>query len=396
MPSKRNLVIALIVSAILAAVIWGFTPGATAVETVPAERGRLAVTIEEEGKTRVTERYVVSAPVAGFVERIELEPGDAVEAGETVARLQPLRPESLDPRSRAEAEAVVARAEAALEAAGTRVEAALASNELAQVELARLTDLHQRGLAADAVVDEALTRRREAEATLRAAEAETEVARNELRAARAVLEYSATSPSQAVEVVPVSAPVTGRVLRVMHESEGSVSAGTPLLELADPRSLELEAEVLSQDAVRIETGMPVRVRRWGGDGTLDAVVSRVEPSAFTKVSALGVEEQRVLVISELVSPPDEWSSLGDQYRAELAFVVWQDDDVLQVPASAVFRHGEGWAVFVAEEGRARLREIEPGRRNALQVEVREGLGAGEAVVVHPPDSLGDGGRVTTG
>lgn len=396
MPSKRNLAIALIVSAILAAVVWGFTPGATAVETVPAERGRLAVTIEEEGKTRVTERYVVSAPVAGFVERIELEPGDAVEAGETVARLQPLRPESLDPRSRAEAEAAVARAEAALEAAGTRVEAALASNELAQVELARLTDLHQRGLAADAVVDEALTRRREAEATLRAAEAETEVARNELRAARAVLEYSATSPSQAVEVVPVSAPVTGRVLRVMHESEGSVSAGTPLLELADPRSLELEAEVLSQDAVRIEAGMPVRVRRWGGDGTLDAVVSRVEPSAFTKVSALGVEEQRVLVISELVSPPDEWSSLGDQYRAELAFVVWQDDDVLRVPASAVFRHGEGWAVFVAEEGRARLREIEPGRRNALQVEVREGLGAGEAVVVHPPDSLGDGGRVTTG
>lgn len=386
----------LVALALIAGIGYGFMPRPVPVELVPARKGDLAVTVEEEGKTRVRERYVVAAPVAGQARRITLKVGDAVAAGQVVAHIEPARSASLDPRSRAQARARVESAQAALLAARENARAAAAEARLAEQELARAESLGKASFVSQAAVDQAQSRLQASQATRRAADYAIQVAQHEVAVARAALTEADAPATRAVrspEILAVSAPVAGRVLAVPHESEGVVQAGQALVEIGHPGTLEVMVEVLSTSAVKIGVGSRVLLDRWGGGHTLQGRVRVVEPAGFTKVSALGVEEQRVRVLVDIVSPAEEWKSLGDGYRVEAAFVLWEGSDLLLAPASALFRRGEGWAVFVAETGRARLRDVKVGQRNGLEAQVLDGLKAGEEVIAHPDEKIAEGTRV---
>lgn len=385
----------LIVALILAAGIgYGFMPRPVPVELVEARQGHLAVTVEEEGRTRVRERYVVAAPVAGQSRRITLKVGDAVAAGQAVAFIEPARAASLDPRGRAQAQARVQAAEAALLAARESARAAAAEARLAEQELARAESLGQANFVSQAAVDQARSRVQAAQASRQAADYHAQVARHEVAVARAALtEANSPAGAGAPATLAVTAPVAGRVLAVPHESEGVVQPGQPLVEIGNPASLEVLVEVLSTAAVRIRPGARVLLDRWGGPGALEGRARVVEPAGFTKVSALGVEEQRVRVLVDIVSAAGEWNSLGDGYRVEAAFVLWEGDDLLLAPTSALFRKGEGWALYAEERGRARLREVRVGQRNGLHAQILDGLKAGERVVAHPDEKIAEGTRV---
>ena len=394
MHQRRNFGLMAVAAALLAALAWGFWPHPVLVEIATANRGPLQVTIEEEGQTRVKDRFVISAPVAGYLRRIELDVGDTLLQGQTVAVLEPLRPEVLDPRSRARAEAQIAAAQAALEAAVEKVAAARAEAKFARDEYARKKKLRTKETISETLLEEAETRARQTAAEQQSAEFSAEVARFDLEAARTALQYSLADDSTPRPVtVELHAPLASRVLRVTHESEGVVSAGEDLIEIGDPGQLEVAVDVLSQDAVQIRPQTRVLFYRWGGDAPLEGVVRTVEPAGFTKISALGVEEQRVWVIADLVSPRAAWQFLGDGYRVEAHFILWQAPDVLQAPASALFHHDGAWAVFVVEDGRARRRRVEVGHRNGLVAEIITGLRAGDRVITHPDDRIEDGVRV---
>ena len=391
---RRHPVVIIASIILIAAVIWGFWPQPVLVETVAVQRAPMQVTIEEEGRTRVIHRYVVSAPVDGVACRTHLDVGDPVEQAQMLYGITPLASRVLDSRSRAQAQAKVAAAESALRAAEQQAQAAVEAAELTNTELERQRSLLDRQLVSVEVVDRAQTQANTAKAAKRSAEFMVDVARYDLEAARTALEYSAASDKDmATEIVPVTSPITGKVLKVHHECEGPVVTGQPLLEIGDPAALEVEVDVLSADAVKISEGMPVLFERWGGDFPLQGVVQRVEPVGFTKISALGVEEQRVLVISNFISPLEQWQRLGDGYRVEARFILWQQDDVLQVPASSLFRVNGGWAVFVFDHGRAQRRQVEIGQRNGLIVQILSGLDDNEAVINHPSDAIADGVRV---
>lgn len=379
---------------VLALLVWGFWPAPIPVETGSVVRAPLSETVDEEGQTRVKDRFVISAPVAGYLQRIRLDVGDAVTQGQTLAVMEPLRPEVLDPRSRARAEAQVAAAHAAVSRAEQQVKAARAEAAYAGADSERKQQLFEKSLISREVLDQAATRSRGADAQLRSAEFAVDVARYELKAAETALQYSIVSDGEgALETVTLKAPVASSVLQIHHESEGVVATGEPLLEIGDPAALEIAVDVLSADAVRIRPGTRVELLRWGGPEMLEAVVRTVEPTGFTHISALGVEEQRVWVIADLVSPRTEWEQLGDGYRVDARFVLWHKDDVLQVPASALFRRGEGWAVFVVESGKARTVMIEAGHGNGLVTEILGGMEAGTRVILHPDDRIADGVRV---
>ncbi|MCC6265713.1 MAG: HlyD family efflux transporter periplasmic adaptor subunit [Bryobacterales bacterium] len=371
-------------------VAYGFREQPVAVEVAAVTSAPLRVTIEEEGKTRVTDRFLVSAPVAGFARRIDLEVDDPVKRGQLIVLLEPQAQRSpvLDARSRAEAEARVRQAEAALAESVSRVPSARADVTYWEAQFSRVEKLQHSGDLAREVYDKALADKQRAEAALVSAERAVAVARAELDAARVAVTQPATVALRPTgDLAPVNAPVAGRVLRVLHKSEGPVNAGDPLVELANARSLEIEVEVLSADAVRIAPGAEVVLERWGGEAPLEGTVRTVEPTAFTKVSALGVEEQRVRVIAAITSPEEEWLRLGDGYRVEASFVVWKATDVLQVPESAIFRYQGGWAVFVKDGDRARRREVKVGQRNGLAAQILDGLKAGEQVIRHPDDTI---------
>jgi len=394
MHAGRNIAMSALALVVLAALVFGFMPRPVPVDTATVRRGPLQVTVEEEGRTRVIDRYVLSAPVAGLARRIELDVGDQVNKGDVLLELEPMPAEVLDPRSRARAEARVQAASAARQGADQSVAAARADAEFADHELVRKEQLRADGLISEDDLDRARARARVTVANLRSAEFAVDVAQHELEAAKTALVYStAAATGQALEMVPVSSPVAGRVLDLVRESEGVVSPGQPLVEIGDPAALEIEVDVLSADAVRITSGTEVRFHRWGGDAPLEGVVRVVEPRGFTKISALGVEEQRVLVISDIVSPRETWERLGDGYRVEAEFIIWQEPDVLKVPAGALFRNGDAWAVYVFDDGQAQLREIGVGRRSGLEVQVLTGLESGQAVIVHPSDDVADGVRV---
>jgi HlyD family secretion protein len=366
-----------------------FRPSPVLVETATARRGSLRVTVDEEGKTRVRDRFVVSAPVSGRLSRIELHEGDSLERGTVVALLAPL---PLDERTRAEGRARLQAAIAAERAAQARVQRAATALEQAKRSHIRADQLAAQGTLAPEVREQAElseeTLARDLESTrfaARAAVFDVETARSALLAAQA------DRPSGAGAEVALRAPVTGRVLRLLQESERSVSAGTPLIEIGDPASLEIVLDLLSEDAVKVRSGAPLRVD--GGDGhPLAARVRTIEPSAFTKVSALGVEEQRVNVIADFSEHPDR---LGDGYRVVASIVVWEGNGVLKVPGSSLFRRGDGWSVFVVDGGRARRREVEIGHRNATEAEVVRGLAEGDFVILHPGDLVRDRVRVLT-
>ena len=379
---------------VAAGLVYGFMPRAVPVDIAEVKRAPLAVTVEEEGKTRVTERYQVTAPVAGYARRIDLKAGDAVAAGQVLAVIEPARSVALDPRTRVQSQAQVSAAQAALAMAEENARAATAAAQLSQQERARAESLRESNFLSAQALDTARTAETRARAVQQAAAHSVRVARFELDMARAAV--ASTTKLQnggAADVLRVRAPVAARVLKLLHESEGAVAAGQPLLEIGNPDTLEVEVEVLSTHAVKIAPGSKVILDRWGGEKAVEGRVRVVEPSGFTKISALGVEEQRVRVIVDFASPREAWQPLGDGYRVEARFVLWEGDDVLQLPTSALFRHGEGWAVFAIDGGRARLTPVETGQRSGLATQVLSGLAAGARVVSHPDDNISDGTRV---
>ena len=394
MRMRARIGITLLTLAIAGGLALGFLPRAVPVETVAAARGSLQVTVEEEGKTRVRDRYVISAPVAGHARRIDLRVGDMVKAGQTVAVIDPVRSSALDPRSLAQAAAALRAADAMAAAARDKARVAGVQTELARQELERTDSLRKSKFISEQAVDKARYEFDRSQAAKSAAEHDVSAAQFERERARAALAYAKPlTDHQTADILAVRSPVDAHVLKLVHESEGTVPAGAPLIEVGNPESLEVEVEVLSSQAVKVAPGARVLFDRWGGDRTLEGTVRIVEPTGFTKVSALGVDEQRVRVIADFASPRAEWQRIGDGYRVEARFVVWEGTEILQIPASALFRHNNGWAVFVADDGRARLRPIETGQRNGLQVQVLSGLNVGDSVVAHPDDKVSDGVRV---
>jgi len=379
--TRKRAVLAGIGVLVLAAMVYLFLPEPEVVQTATVRRGPLQVTVEEEGETRVVDRYVITAPVAAFVQRLDLEVGDPVEAGQVMARFQPPRSAILDPRSRTEADARLAAAQAGLAQAEV-----MASQ--AEVDLGRMTRLQETGAATPQALEQARAEAVRAQTVLEAAQAE-------LLAAEAAVSDGGSPPRLPARDV-VRAPAAGRVLAVHKRSEGPVMPGEPLVEVGDTERLLVEAEILSTDAVRIRPGSRVILDQWGGDHTLEATVTKVDPQGVTRVSALGVEERRVRVVADMASEPEDYRGLGPGYRVLARFVVWEDLDALQVPTAALFRHGEGWAVFLAEEGRAVLRPVEVGREAGLWTQVVGGLEEGDVVIVHPGNDVEEGARIRVG
>jgi HlyD family secretion protein len=385
-----------LVLALALVLAWLFRPAAVPVDLATVDRGPLTVSVSDEGETRVRDMYVISAPVPGRMRRIDLEVGDPVVADQTiVARIEPSDPAFLDVRSAAEARASLDAAAAARTHAAAQVRRAQAELDFARAEYERIRALAQSHTVSENELDSAQRRARTAEATLAEAQAARQVRESEYQVARAKLLAPSTArqPVADCDCVSVHSPVSGRVLRIVKESEGVVESGTPLVEVGNPDLLEVVVDLLSADAVRVQAGQRVLIEAWGGDQPLDGVVQRVEPFGFTKVSALGIEEQRVNVVIDITSPRERWQRLGHGYRVEPRIVLWESGDVLRVPLSALFRHGERWAVFVERDGRAELREVEIGQGNGLHAEVRSGLEAGERVVLHPADRVSPGVRL---
>ncbi len=376
---------------IIGLLIYGFQPAPQPADVAKVTRGSLSVTIEEEGKTRVRDRYTLFAPVSGYARRIDLDVGDPVTAGQVLLQLIPLPSAVLDARAQAAAKAQVQAASAALNAASEQARAAQAEAELAQMEYQRVINLCKVQCAAKEQEDIALTKVHSTQALARAAQFNADVARHQLSAAKTALAYAGSSQGEALKI---NAPSSGQVLKVFRRSEGVVAAGEPLIELGDPHQLEIEVDILSADAVKIAPGTRVLFKRWGGDDVLEGRVRTVEPTGFTKVSALGVEEQRVLAISDITSPPTLWQRLGDGYRVEASFILWQADDILTLPASSLFRYKNGdkerWAVFIVEDNHAKRVSVTLGQRNGLQAQVISGLTEGQQVITHPGESIEDG------
>lgn len=380
-----------LVALLAAGLAYALRPQPVPVDLAVAEPGILRVTIDEEGKTRVREVYTLHAPLRGQLLRITAEAGDAVEAGETLlAQIEPAAPAFLDVRTEAEQRAAVEAAGAAYNLAAAELNKAKADLAFAEGERARAHLLIERNTISKRAFDDAERIYNVAQANLATAEAALNVRRHELSQARSRLlsRQEIKSRSGPCECVPLTAPVSGVVLRVMRRSEGVVDAGTPLLEIGDPGDKEIVVNLLSEDAVKLKPSQKAIVTDWGGDD-LNAIVRRIEPFGRTEVSALGIEEQRVDVILDFADPPDRWRALGHGYRADVRIILFEGE-VLRLPLGAMFRQGDGWAVFVAEEGHARLRPVIVGQRNNLEVEIRDGLMAGETVVLYPSDRIADG------
>ncbi|MFN4258173.1 MAG: efflux RND transporter periplasmic adaptor subunit [Gemmataceae bacterium] len=383
-------------AAVVAILVFAFVPKPISVDVAPIERGLLRVTVDEDGKTRIRERYVVSAPLAGRSQRIFLKPGDPVIPGQTVLTIiEPTDPALLDARGRLEAEARVRAAEASRKRAEANLARAESAAQFAQREYERARQLSiGRGIAQQDLEDLAW-KERAARDDLRAAELGVDIAQFELELAQAAL--ARTKPMSPGEEdqwrIEMRAPVPGKVLNVFQESSAVVPSGHQLLEIGDPTDLEIEIDVLSQDAVKVTPGDKVLLEHWGGGEPLWGRVRLIEPAGFTKISALGVEEQRVNVIVDFADPPEMRPALGHGYRVEARIIIWEGPDVLKVPSSALFRHDDGWAVFVIEAGKARRRLVRIGRQNGLEAEVVAGLHEGEIVIVHPSDKIHDGGKV---
>ena len=379
-------------AALVALIVAGLWPAAVPVEVAAVRRGPLVVTVDEEGMTRVKNRYVITAPVAGQLRRIDWKPGAEVVAGKTVlAVIEAGGADFLDVRLQAQAEARVKAAEAAREAALAQRARAESASALAAAEDARARGLRTANVISAQEADLARTRRETAAAEFRAADFAAQVAGFELQQAQALLTRGRSGGGG--DPLVITAPVSGRVLRVMQESSRMVSAGFPLLEVGDPTDLEVRIEALSRDGVAIRPGARVMLEQWGGSSPLSARVRLVEPSAFTKISALGVEEQRVYVIADFTDPVEKRPTLGDSYRVEARVVTWENASALQAPAGALFRQGGEWRAFVVEGGRVSLRTVNPGRSNGVQTEIGGGLREGEQVVVYPGDKVRAGARV---
>ena len=393
---KKTLMLGVGALVVLGALLaWAFAPRPLQVEATAVVQGRFEAGIDEDAKTRLRDRFSISAPLAGRLARIALREGDAVQAGDVVARITPAMPALLDERSLREQQARVTAAQANVQRAAVRIERSRVAQAQARNDLRRSEQLAQQGFVAPTRLDTDRLALQAAEKDTDAAVQDQQVARADLAQARAALDVvqrPGSAPSgKAFEVL---APVAGRVLRVAQASEGVVALGTVLVEVGDTAQLEVVAPLLSTDALQVRPGSPVRIERWGGPGVLQGRVRSVEPAAFTKVSALGVEEQRVNVVIDLTDPAAASARLGHGYRVIVRVALWSAPDVLRVPLGALFRQGEGWAVFaVGSDGRARKVAVRVGHLNDESAEVLGGLSAGDKVVLHPGEKVADGVKV---
>ena len=402
----RRLAMLAVALGIVGMIVYAILPKPVGVDLGTVESGPLKVTVDEDGRTRIKEQYVVSAPLSGRLLRIGLDVGDEVIAGETtIARIEPTDPELLDPRAQAQSEARVKAAEARLKQSQTQLDRTKASMDFAESEIGRLRGLREKGAATPSQLDQKEMQFRTATEDFRAAKFAEEIARFELQLEQAAL-LRTQDAGEATEDdgsdAPASSnngqfiirsPISGRVLKLEQESATIITPGTPLMQLGDPADLEVVVDVLSRDAVRIEPGAKAELDQWGGDDPLDATVRLIEPSGFTKISALGVEEQRVNVILDLDDPPEDRTTLGDNFRVEAHIVVWEEPTVLKVSNSALFRHEGQWSVFRINDSRAHLQPIELGHQNSLESEITSGVVEGNRIVLHPSDQVTDGVEV---
>ncbi|MEY4729030.1 MAG: hypothetical protein RL020_188 [Pseudomonadota bacterium] len=390
----KRIISATLALALVALLAWSFMPQPLEVETAEVSKGAFVQTIDEDGRTRVHNRYVVSAPLAGRLERIALLEGDGVEKNAVLANISPSAPALLDVRTEQELKARVGAAEAGKLRAAVRVERVQVALLQAKADYERT-----RKLASDSFVSPTKLEADKLNVTLNekeldSAKQEVHVAEHDLDVARAALiQVRNPTTNSNGKLWPVRSPVSGRVLKVIQQNESVVNVGTPLLELGNARELEAVVDVLTSDAVRIKPGAKVLFERWGGAENLQGRVRLVEPSAFTKISALGVEEQRVNVIIDMVSPPDKWQAVGDGYRVEARIVIDERADATQVPVSALFRDGEQWAVFALTQGHAAKRVVQLGPRSGLAAIVEKGLEVGEKIIIYPGDAIKDNAKV---
>jgi HlyD family secretion protein len=380
--------------AIVVGLAQAWRPKPLEVESAAVTTGRIEATVDEQGRTRVRDRYTISTPFTGNLRRLELHPGDAVEADTVIARIVPVAPSLLDARTRAEAETRVRMSEASLRQSEAAVRRAQGELEFSRTEAERQRRLAASGAipARDLELAEFQVRSRTDE--LASAQFRSRVSAFELENSRVVLRRTSPDPSRAPgDEIEIRSPTRGRVLRLLREDGGVVNAGTALVEIGDTAALEVVVDVLTTDAVQVRSGAHVTLERWGGEQPLTGHVRLVEPSAFTRVSALGVEEQRVNTLIDIHESPDVWRSLGDGYRVEARIVVWEGESVTRVPLGALFRDNGAWAVYVIEGAVARKRAVEVGHRGGTDMQVVRGLRAGERVIVHPSDKLVDGAAV---
>ena len=389
MAIKRRYVFWLVIAVVVALAAWAFTrPTIVEVEAAEVVRAPLRVTIDEEGETRLRRRFVISAPVSGRVLRIESRPGDSVKAGQIVAVIEPAAPVPLDARTRAGAEARVQTAEAAIERVRAERQKLTVDRQQAEIDAARAKQLYDAGYGSREIWEQAAARVQSLTEAIRATEAAGRAAEFEAAAAKSVLISGAEQSSG--RAVSVPAPTSGLILKRMQESEAVVTPGAPLLEIGNLDDLEIVTDLLSTDAVKVKPGAKVEIDRWGGQGTLAAVVQRVEPAGFMKISALGVEEQRVNVIIDFVDPREKRASLGDGYRVEVRIVTWEKPDALTVPTSSLFRTDGQWSVFLIDGETVKRQPVKIGERNERAAEVLEGLSPGQQVVAYPGESLAEG------
>ena len=393
---SREIITAATVLLVVAAMAFAFWPRPTNVDIGEVRRGDIRVTIDEQGRTRVRDTYVVSAPVAGRLLRVEVEPGDQVVRGQTIiAQMLPANPAALDIRTREQARASVSAAQAALRLARAEFNKATADADYAQEELTRNQQLAQRGIASEAVLDRARSESRKAAAALDTAEAAIAMREAELANARARLihfdDRGLATALNGETQIPLRAPASGRILRVIQQSETTLSAGTQIMEIGNiEEDLEVIVELLSTDAVKVSPDDPVIVRDWGGEEELQAIVERIDPFGFTKFSALGVEEQRVNAVVHFISDREAYSALGHGFRVEVNIVVWQAQDAVVAPSSALFRDAGAWSAFVVKDGKAKKTRLELGRNNGIDAQITSGLSPGDRVILYPSATIEDG------
>ena len=393
---KRILIWGSISVLVLVGLLGAFWPRALLVDLERVMVGPMMLTVGDEGETRIVDVFVVSAPVTGRLRRIEAEPGDAVVAGATiVAEIEPTESQLLDPRTEAEAEAQLSAAESAASLAEAELDKAEAELRFAESELRRSRELEAKGTISERDLEAAERAFDTGRAAMGVAQANMQVRQYELERVRAQLMSPAEMAQrrELCECININSPVDGRVLQVLRESEGFVQAGEGLIEIGNPERLEIVVDLLSIDAVKIRPGNSALIENWGGDSSLRARVRRVEPFGFTKISALGIEEQRVNVVLDIVSPRDEWETLGHGYQVDVRVVLWEDDTALKAPLTALFRNGDDWAIFVEEKGKARRRIVEVGYTTSSDAEIKTGLTEGEQIVVYPGEGIDEGVRI---
>ncbi len=393
---KRIIAAALVVVAV-AATVYALRPTPVLVDLATVEQGPMAVTVDEEGVARIRDVFRVSAPIAGTLQRVPVEVGDRVKRNETaVARIHPVAPAFLDVRTRREIQARIAAAEAAVGLAEAQVRGAASAERMTQSDLQRAERLAEAGTISSRTLEEATTALDTAEAQVEQAKANLAQRQSELVSARAQLiepDQTTSDPTGEACCLSVRAPADGVVLNVLTESEQVLSAGTPLVEIGDPKDMEVVVHLLSSDAVGIKPGAAATITDWGNQNALHATVRQIDPAAYTKVSALGIEEQRVDATLDLIDPYEEWQGLGHEFHVMVHIMTWQNLDALKVPIAALFRQGSDWHVFRVVDGRATLTRIEIDHRNDIVAEVVDGLSPGDVVVLHPSDKVSDGAAV---